>query len=218
MGNVSQIQELYSGEQFVKRIDTILEQMNLKRPNLCKATGISKQAITNWKTLNRMPNVDAAVAISTYLKVELEWLLTGQLSWDRDPETQPCKIYSRLYYLLKERTKAIEPISQHTLHEYVKDIVDDSTLTNWAENRCIPDPKTLYQLSVFLDTSFPFLLANITDDMSDQSSTKTKKISLEEYKDFSKYKNNMQFTRLFDELQPTDKDAIYKIINSLIKK
>ena len=122
MGNVSQIQELYSGEQFVKRIDTILEQMNLKRPDLCKATGISKQAITNWKTLNRMPNVDAAVAISTYLKVELEWLLTGQLSWDRDPETQPCKIYSRLYYLLKERTKAIEPISQHTLHEYVKDI------------------------------------------------------------------------------------------------
>lgn len=218
MGNVSQIQELYSGEQFVNRIDTILEQMNLKRPDLCKATGISKQAISNWKTLNRMPTVDAAIAISSFLKVEPEWLLTGQLTWNGDFETQPSQIYYRIFILLKQRAHAKEPVSSKELHEIVKDIVDDSTLTNWAENRCIPDPKTLYQISIFLNTSFLFLLANITDDMSDLSSTKTKKISLEEYKDFSKYKNNMQFTRLFDELQQTDKDAIYKIINSLIKK
>ena len=82
MRKVSQIQEFYSGENFVKRIDTILEQMHKKRQDLCEATGISPQAISNWKSLNRMPTVDAAIAISLFLKVEPEWLLTGQLSWD----------------------------------------------------------------------------------------------------------------------------------------
>ena len=133
--------------------------MHLKRPDLCAATGISKQAITNWKSLNRIPNVDAVIAISTFLKVEPEWLLTGQLSWKGYSETQPCQIYSRLYNLLKDKTKALE------LHEYVKDIVDDSTLTNWTENRSIPDPKILYRLADYLGTSLPFLLANITGSM-----------------------------------------------------
>ena len=215
MRNVSQIQEFYSGENFVKRIDTILEQMHKKRQDLCEATGISPQAISNWKSLNRMPTVDAAIAISLFLKVEPEWLLTGQLSWDGYSETQPCQIYSRLYNLLKDKTKAQEPVSPKELHDYVKDIVDDSTLTNWSENRSIPDPEILYRLADYLGTSRPFLLANITGNMTEHPGIEGKKISLEEYNDFCNYKKNIQFTHLFAALKDSDKKLITEMLTRL---
>ena len=215
MRNVSQIQEFYSGENFVKRIDTILEQMHKKRQDLCEATGISPQAISNWKSLNRMPTVDAAIAISLFLKVEPEWLLTGQLSWDGYSETQPCQIYSRLYNLLKDKTKAQEPVSPKELHDYVKDIVDDSTLTNWSENRSIPDPEILYRLADYLGTSLPFLLANITGNMTEHPGIEGKKISLEEYNDFCNYKKNIQLTHLFATLKDSDKKLITEMLTRL---
>ena len=192
--------------------------MHLKRPDLCAATGISKQAITNWKSLNRIPNVDAVIAISTFLKVEPEWLLTGQLSWEGYSETQPCQIYSRLYNFLKDKTKALEPESTQELHEYVKDIVDDSTLTNWTENRSIPDPKILYRLADYLGTSLPFLLANITGSMIEHPGINGEKISLEEYNDFCNYKKNIHFTHLFAALKDSDKKLITELIVSLLNK
>lgn len=216
MVNVSQIQELFSGEEFVMRIDSILEQMHLKRPDLCAATGISKQAITNWKSLNRMPNVDAVISVSTFLKVEPEWLLTGQLTWEGSPETQPCQIYKRLYDLLKDKTKAKEPISKQELHDYVKDIIDDSTLTNWSENRSIPDPKILFQLAAKLETSLPFLLANITGDMTEHPGIEGKKISIEEYNNFCNYKKNIHFTHLFAALKDSDKKIVTEMIIRLL--
>ena len=218
MRNISQIQEFYSGEKFVKRIDTILEQMHKKRQDLCENTGISQQAISNWKSLNRMPTVDAAIAISLFLKVDLEWLLTGQITWAGNSETQPCQIYSRLFNLLKEKTKANEPISQNELHEYIKDIVDESTLTNWSENRSIPDPEILYRLADRLGTSLPYLLANITGSMTEHPGINGEKISLEEYSDFCNFKKNIHFTHLFAALKDSDKKLITDLIISLLNK
>ncbi|MED4377944.1 helix-turn-helix transcriptional regulator [Schinkia azotoformans] len=60
------------------RIAAKLEELKLKQTDVCKATGISKNAMSNYVGGNRVPDTLATYKLSKFLSVSIEWLLTGE--------------------------------------------------------------------------------------------------------------------------------------------
>ena len=63
--------------EFVERIDELLKEKNLKRAALCDAVGIDVTSISAWKKRGTIPAGDVCVKIARYLKVDVEYLITG---------------------------------------------------------------------------------------------------------------------------------------------
>ena len=61
-----------------KRIAKKLEELKLKQVDARKATGLSKNAISNYISGNRIPDTASAYKLSKLLHVSMEWLLTGE--------------------------------------------------------------------------------------------------------------------------------------------
>ena len=215
MKEINSLEYVINGSDFVKRIDETLADMESTRQDLYNATDTSRFSISNWKNKNVLPSIETAIKIANFLKVELEWLLTGNLTWHGNSASQPSQIYVRIYNLLKEKRPA-EPVNQKELHQYIKDIVDSGTLFNWEKNRSIPDSDTLCRLAIYFGISLPFLSAGITGTMYDHPELEGKKIKPEEYDDFCNYKKNIHFMHLFDGLIQTDKDTVVKMIVGIL--
>lgn len=60
-----------------KRISTRLNELNLKQADLCRETGISRNAVSQYVTGKRIPDTSSLYKISDVLCVSMEWLLTG---------------------------------------------------------------------------------------------------------------------------------------------
>lgn len=63
--------------EFVKKIDEILKEKNIKRASMCEDVGISTTIITAWDKRNTIPAADVAFKIADYLNVSCRWLVTG---------------------------------------------------------------------------------------------------------------------------------------------
>ncbi|WP_420805161.1 helix-turn-helix domain-containing protein [Gottschalkia acidurici] len=55
-----------------------LTEYNLKQKDLCNLTNLSKNAISNYISGNRVPDTNSIYKISIALNVSIEWLLTGE--------------------------------------------------------------------------------------------------------------------------------------------
>ncbi len=69
--------ENFSSVEVGNRIDAKMKDLNLKQKDLVKMTGLSKNAISNYISGNRIPDTTSIYKLSTVLKVSIEWLLTG---------------------------------------------------------------------------------------------------------------------------------------------
>jgi transcriptional regulator with XRE-family HTH domain len=67
-----------TGQEIVKRIDSVLKQKNLKRQAVADAVGISTQSFTHWSMRGSVLAADTAIKIAQFLDVSVEWLITGQ--------------------------------------------------------------------------------------------------------------------------------------------
>ena len=65
---------------FVKRIDEVLLERNLKRAALCNDLNLSATAITDWARRGTVPAGDICLRIADYLGVSAEWLINGKES------------------------------------------------------------------------------------------------------------------------------------------
>lgn len=65
---------------FVKRIDSILQEKNLKRAALCSELELSSTSITDWARRGTVPAGDICLRIAEYLNVSVEWLISGKES------------------------------------------------------------------------------------------------------------------------------------------
>ena len=65
---------------FVKRIDEVLLERNLKRAALCNDLNLSATAITDWARRGTVPAGDICLRIADYLGVSVEWLINGKES------------------------------------------------------------------------------------------------------------------------------------------
>lgn len=60
-----------------ERILTRLQEKNMKQADLCRETGISSNAISQYVTGKRTPDTASLYKISSVLCVSMEWLLAG---------------------------------------------------------------------------------------------------------------------------------------------
>jgi SOS-response transcriptional repressor LexA len=77
-----------TGSDFVKRIDTELNRQNKKRPELAKFLNISAQSFVDWRKRGNLPSADIALKIAKFLKVSVEYLITGKDEAGLTPEQQ----------------------------------------------------------------------------------------------------------------------------------
>lgn len=60
-----------------KRIGEQMNRLDLKQVDLCRITGLSKNAISNYINGNRVPDTLAVYKLSQALKTSIEWILIG---------------------------------------------------------------------------------------------------------------------------------------------
>jgi len=65
-------------ENVGKRIIARLTELNQKQADLCRATGLSNNAISQYVTGKRTPDTLSLYKIATALDVPMEWILTGE--------------------------------------------------------------------------------------------------------------------------------------------
>lgn len=59
------------------RIKFLMELNNMKQIDICRKTGISKNAISNYISGNRIPDTISLYKLAELFGVSMEWLLTG---------------------------------------------------------------------------------------------------------------------------------------------
>ena len=67
-----------SGIYFVKRIDSQLEKMGIKRAQFLRLVGLPRNAIGNWNERGNIPSGDVCVKIADFLNVSVDWLISGE--------------------------------------------------------------------------------------------------------------------------------------------
>lgn len=58
--------------------EKIRNEKGLKNSDVSKATGVSKQTLSDWKKRNSTPKADTLKKIADYLGVSIDYLLTGK--------------------------------------------------------------------------------------------------------------------------------------------
>lgn len=61
-----------------KRLNERMDELNLKQVDLCKLSGISKNAVSNYVNGNRVPDTMSLYKLSKTLDTSMEWILTGE--------------------------------------------------------------------------------------------------------------------------------------------
>lgn len=61
-----------------QRIFALLKEKKLKQKDLALSTGVSEQAISDWKKKGTNPSAEYISAIADFLKVSTDYLLTGK--------------------------------------------------------------------------------------------------------------------------------------------
>lgn len=72
--------ENFSGVEIGSRINSKLKEFNWKQKDLMIATGLSKNAISNYISGIRIPDTSSIYKISIALNVSIEWLLMGNIN------------------------------------------------------------------------------------------------------------------------------------------
>jgi len=68
----------FNCKDFVKRVDKLLEQHNLKRNKLLKMCKINSGFLNNLESKGTVPSIDKIISIANYLNVSLEYLVFGK--------------------------------------------------------------------------------------------------------------------------------------------
>ena len=214
MNQNSQNEIIKDGATFVDRIDDQLKRMKKRRQDLCDYVGLKPQSISNWKALNGLPSADRVLQISAFLQVEPEWLITGHLSWHGNADSMPSMIYKRIHDCYKDSS---DYSSNIPLHEYLKNYVDEVTLLNWRDDRNIPDPYIVYQISLNMGQSFVFITTGETELLLSYPSINDKQMTLDEFNQLRKVKKNFELTSKFEAMNQSDKEIIMNLINRFLE-
>jgi SOS-response transcriptional repressor LexA len=71
---------------FAERLDTLIKAQNTSQTAIAKHLGIRRPSISDWKNLGTIPGADTAVKLAKYLKVSVDYLLTGNPQEGIPPE------------------------------------------------------------------------------------------------------------------------------------
>lgn len=102
---------------FVKRIDEVLLERNLKRAALCNDLSLSATAITDWARRGTVPAGDICLRIADYLGVSAEWLISGKES-ELTPEER--HLLTLWAHLTSEQKDTISTLLEKWEADYVQ--------------------------------------------------------------------------------------------------
>lgn len=102
---------------FVKRIDEVLLERNLKRAALCNDLNLSATAITDWARRGTVPAGDICLRIADYLGVSAEWLINGKES-ELTPEER--HLLTLWAHLTSEQKDTISTLLEKWEADYVQ--------------------------------------------------------------------------------------------------
>ena len=102
---------------FVKRIDEVLLERNLKRAALCNDLNLSATAITDWARRGTVPAGDICLRIADYLGVSVEWLISGKES-ELTPEER--HLLTLWAHLTSEQKDTISTLLEKWEADYVQ--------------------------------------------------------------------------------------------------
>lgn len=102
---------------FVKRIDEVLLERNLKRAALCNDLNLSATAITDWARRGTVPAGDICLRIADYLGVSAEWLISGKES-ELTPEER--HLLTLWAHLTSEQKDTISTLLEKWEADYVQ--------------------------------------------------------------------------------------------------
>lgn len=69
-----------SEKNFGARVEQLLEERQIKVMDFIQSTGISNQALYDWKRRQQAPNARTALKVAQFFGVTVEYLLTGETS------------------------------------------------------------------------------------------------------------------------------------------
>ena len=206
------------GKSLVNRIDELLEIRGEKRQDLCNKTGISLQAISNWKKQESLPAVDSAIQIANYLEVSVEWLINGTINFTGDYDSRPSSIYNRIYNLLEDKHhRGAYTMTVEEFHKPISHIVSNNLLINWRDDRILPDAQKLIEIAKYFRQSYVFLVTGETGSMYTMKEVNGESIDSKEYELFKQYKKHEEIIWSYDALYKPDKKYIAQLIARLFR-
>lgn len=63
---------------FMDRVEMILKQKKLTQKELAEELGLRRPSLSDWKKNGSVPAGDVCLKIANYLKVSVEWLISGK--------------------------------------------------------------------------------------------------------------------------------------------
>lgn len=104
-------------DTFPHRLASLIKGLDLSQAEICKKTGISKQALHHYLSGTRIPRADTLLTLSKLLNVSMEYLLTGESDQNKidtkgltDVQIQRVNEYASLFRILNSVEKEL-PIS-----------------------------------------------------------------------------------------------------------
>lgn len=155
---------MFSGIEFVKRLDKILDEKNLSRNEFGKILGISSSTMGTWKSKNILPPVETVERIAEKLHVSMEWLLTGASYQASDYERGKLsrknirdRIYKTLASKLKVERSADTETDHITFFSNMPNITYD-TLISWEKGYINLESFVFEDIANSLGVSLEYLL------------------------------------------------------------
>lgn len=105
-----------------KRLNERMDELNLKQVDICKLSGISKNAVSNYVNGNRVPDTMSIYKLSKVLETSMEWILTGE----GVKSTKQARCTSQMPPLAKEESDMIAKYKQldQEDQEDIKGLID----------------------------------------------------------------------------------------------
>ncbi|WP_052344214.1 helix-turn-helix domain-containing protein [Bacillus ndiopicus] len=90
-----------------ERIAAKIKEQKLKQIDVARATGISKNAISNYINGNRIPDTESIYKLATFFSVSIEWLLIGEKCYSTASEILTASEANTQYNTQNKEDKAI---------------------------------------------------------------------------------------------------------------
>lgn len=77
------------GQKMYEVFEQLLQQFGVTAYQVSKATGIAQSTFSSWKTRRNLISGDKAKKIADYFGVSVDYLMTGEINKEKEPQLTP---------------------------------------------------------------------------------------------------------------------------------
>ena len=157
-----------------KRLSEQMNRLNLKQVDICKITGLSKNAVSNYVNGNTIPDTLSIYKLSQALDTSIEWILTGK-DFEPKKNNPPTSVTQQNIAIdiedtigdrIKARMKQLD-IRYVDLCKLTG--IPRQAINSYVEGKAFPNMSAVLKLSLALETSMEWLLTGSFDFNNDSS-------------------------------------------------